>query len=177
MKRILPVIFAAIAALLAFAPASCSRSGPPAPSATTVVLPAAEVASHFHGALTAESAFTPDAVYSQVNSAWLKTFYPTFREEIFRHGVVRWDDRFDCNHFAGYFVALAQTEFYLGAWRSGTPAQSLAIAQFWYITKTGQGHAIVAALTERGEVFIEPQTGEELHLTDDERAACLAVIF
>lgn len=160
----------AVACSMAAVISGCAKSGPPAPSATAVLLTSVDVAHQIDGA------FAPDAIYAQVNSAWLKDFYPTFRAEIFRQGVVKWDDRFDCNHFAAYYVALAQTKFYLDAWRSGTPAQSLAIAQFWYVSPRG-GHAIVVALTERGPVFIEPQTGEEVHLPPDQRAAALAVIF
>lgn len=164
-------LFTLVLAALLLAVGGCAKNGPPAPSATAVLLTSYDVSSAISGA------FTPDVIYSQVNSAWLKDFYPTFRAEIFRQGVVKWDDRFDCNHFASYYVALAQTQFYLAAWRSGTPAQSLAIGQFWYVRKSGIGHALVVALTERGPVFIEPQTGAEVKLTPEERAACLAVIF
>lgn len=107
------------------------------------------------------SATLGDSSYAQVDSAALPALYEEFRAEIFRKGVTKWDDRFDCNHFAAYFAALAQTKFYLANFHSRTPAQSLAVGTYWYQSAAGP-HAIVVALTERGPVFIEPQTGGEL---------------
>lgn len=101
-----------------------------------------------------------DSSYAEVNSAWLRDYYDQFRAEIFRHGVTKWDERFDCNHFAGYYVALAQTKFYLENFHSRTKANSLAVGSYWYISKQGP-HAVVFALTERGTVWIEPQNGRE----------------
>lgn len=111
-----------------------------------------------------------DTGYAEVNSAWLKGYYDAFRSEIFRQGVTKWDERFDCNHFATYYAALAQTKFYLANFQSRTPAQSLAVGTFWYRSARGN-HAIVMALTERGLLFIEPQTGAELQLAPAERAS------
>lgn len=102
-----------------------------------------------------------DRSYAQVNSAALPALYADFRAEIFRKGVTKWDDRFDCNHFASYYVALAQTKFYLDNFHASTPAQSLAVGTYWYQSPAGP-HAIIVAITERGPVFIEPQTGDEV---------------
>lgn len=121
-------------------------------------------------------AFVGDAVYSQVNSAALAQLYADFREEIFRKGVIKWDERFDCNHFANYYVALAQTKFYLANFQSATPAQSLAVGTFWYRSVRGP-HAIVVALTERGTVFIEPQTGAEIALSKAEGDSAWLKVF
>lgn len=102
-----------------------------------------------------------DRSYAQVDSAALPGLYQEFRDEIFRKGVTKWDERFDCNHFASYYVALAQTKFYLANFHASTPAQSLAVGTYWYQSPAGP-HAIIVAVTERGPVFIEPQTGGEL---------------
>jgi len=41
----------------------------------------------------------------------------------------------------------------------------------------GEAHAIVVALTDVGLVYIEPQTGEVLTLTPQEKASCFRVSF
>ncbi len=146
--------------------AGCSKANQ-SPASTPRVLSLAEVRAALPGAICG------DETFAQVNSAWLRPFYDEFRAEIFDHGVVKWDARFDCNHFAGYYTALAQTKFYLANFHSGTKAQSLAVGVYWYrpAASPTKAHAIVAALTERGLVFIEPQSGAELALTPAERAS------
>lgn len=139
----------------------CSKRTDAAPIAGSRVLTAADVRQ------AVPLAFCGDATYAEVNSAVLPALYDDFRAEVFRRGVTKWDARFDCNHFAGYFVALAQTRFYLANFQSRTPAQTLALGTFWYQSARG-GHAIVVALTERGRVFLEPQTGAEVKLTPAE---------
>src|SRR5574343_24812 len=120
-----------------------------------------------------------DGFYAEVNSAWLKSYYASFRDSLFREGVVKWDEKFDCNHFASFYVALAQLRFFSLNFHSSTAAQSLAVCEFWYKPEwaKGQGHAIVAAVTERGMVYVEPQTGTELQLTPNEIASRYLVKF
>ena len=154
MKRLLPLLLVAILAGF-FA---CSRNPEKLPASTAIVYSNDQVRQQVPFAVCGDTA------YAQVNSVWLKEFYPDFRAELFRQGVVKWDERFDCNHFATYYAALAQTRFYLASWGSSTTAQSLAVGTFWYQAPRG-GHAIIVAITERGRIFIEPQTGEEVKLT------------
>ena len=142
------IILAAV--ILAF---GCSKQE--RPLATAKVLTRWEV-----GALMPSSTLG-DTAYAQVDSAALPALYDEFRAEIFRKGVTKWDERFDCNHFASYYAALAQTKFYLANFHSRTTAQSLAVGTYWYQSPRGP-HAIIVALTERGAVFIEPQTGDEI---------------
>ena len=69
-------------------------------------------------------------------------------------------------------VAVAEANYTAAAFQSWTNAQTLALAEIWYIpdaAKPHAGHAIVAALTERGLVFLEPQTGDEVQLTPAQR--------
>jgi len=122
------------------------------------------------------SAITGDRSYAVVDSAWLKSYYTTFRAELFRLGVTKWDGRFDCNHFASFYTSLAQTKFYADNFQSWTSAQSLAVGTFWYVSARGP-HAIVVAITERGVVFIEPQTGQEITLTPGERQSAFLIVF
>lgn len=113
-----------------------------------------------------------DAVYAEVNSEWLKNFYQTYRAELSRMGVVKWSNRYDCRRFAGFFTELAQSQFFNEAFHSGTPAHTLALGPVWYLRADGKGgHAIIAALTERGIIYLDPQNGQEVQLTKSERAS------
>lgn len=120
--------------------------------------------------------FVGDGPYAVVKADALPSYYATFRDQLFKEGVVRWDERFDCNHFASYYVAKAQTGYYLANFHSTTPAQTLALAEVWYRPGGGpKGHAIVAAHTDRGLLFIEPQTGGTLTLSPVERQSVFLV--
>lgn len=161
----------AVLLALAFAFTGCERREPAASVPPARVIPAAEVSAALG------FAYTGDTGYAQVRSAQLPAIYDNFRSEIFRQGVTKWDERFDCNHFAAYYVALAQTRFYIDNFHAETHAQSLAVGVFWYRPARGGAHAIVCAITERGAVFIEPQTGREITLTPAERASAFLVAF
>lgn len=113
-----------------------------------------------------------DDLYAEVNSEWLKEFYRTYRSELSRMGVVKWSDRYDCRRFAGFFTELAQNRFFNQAFHSGSPANTLALGPVWYLPDDSKtGHAIVVALTERGAVYLDPQSGREVNLTPGERAS------
>lgn len=128
-------------------------------------------------ARTASLAFG-DNSYAEVNSAWLERFHTDFRTELFRQGIVRADERFDCNRYAEFFIGLAQVRFYREAFHSQLPAEALALAPYWYVRGDGRGsHAVVQALTERGRLFIDPQTGAEVYLTPQEHATAFYRFF
>lgn len=132
-------------------------------SSTGRVISRAEMRSQLPGAALGENA------YAEVNSAWLLKWYPTFRDKLFKIGIVKWDERFDCNRFAAFYTDLAQASFASEAFHSRSPAQALALGTFWYQRANGQGaHAIIQAMTERGRIFIDPQSGQEVHLTNGE---------
>jgi hypothetical protein len=118
------------------------------------------------------SGFKGDTAYATVQSTALPALYENFRDVLGKQGLVKWDARFDCNHVAALYVALAQAKFTVAAWQSDTKAQTLALAEVWYVPATSDGksgHAVVAALTERGLLFIEPQNGREIQLNAAER--------
>ena len=124
------------------------------------------------------TAIIGDRCYAEVNSAWLPQWYRTFRAKLFKIGLAHWDDRFDCNRIADFYSNLAQAYFALEMFYSKSPAQALALGPFWYIRGDGKGcHAIVQVLTERGRVFIDPQTGEEMKLSPAERQSGYVQIF
>jgi hypothetical protein len=120
--------------------------------------------------------FVGDGPYAVVKADALASYYSDFRADLFKEGVVKWDERFDCNHFAGYYIAKAQTRYYLANFHSSTPAQTLALADVWYRPGGGtKGHAIVAAHTDQGLLFIEPQTGGRIQLSQVERGTAFLV--
>ena len=119
-----------------------------------------------------------DTHYAQVRHAWLADFYTRWRADLFRKGVVKWDARFDCNRFAGHFVSAAQVEYFIANFHSWTAGQALALGEFWYLPDGAPArHAVVIAFTDKGVVFIEPQTGQEMVLTTSERASASAIRF
>ncbi len=120
--------------------------------------------------------YTGDAAYAQVSAAWLKSYYASFRSSLFREGVVKWDERFDCNHFASFYIALAQVRFFTENFQTKTAAQTLALGECWYHSERGP-HAIVMAVADTGIVYIEPQTGAQLVLTGEEIASRFLVKF
>ena len=114
--------------------------------------------------------YVGDTAYAVVRSTALPSLYDNFQTGLSREGLIKWDARFDCNHFAALYVALAQARYAVAAWQSSTPAQSLALAEVWYHRDDGKGHAIVAAITEHGLQFIEPQTGAVITPSESERS-------
>jgi hypothetical protein len=149
-----------------------ARAAAPVAPATGKVLTGAQVRAAVPGAIAGEDR------YAEVNSAWLADWSQVFREKLFKLGIVRWDDRFDCNRFADFYTNLAQAFFSLKMFHSETPAQALALGPVWYVRADGSGsHAVVQALTERGRVFIDPQTGRELELKPVEQKSAYVQIF
>lgn len=119
-----------------------------------------------------------DELYAEVDSAWLRDFYGDFRRELHRLGIVRWNERFDCNRFTDLFIGLAQARFYRESFHSDTPARALAMGPYWYVRDDGRGtHAVVQVLTERGRIFIDPQSGEEVQLTRQENSLAYFQFF
>lgn len=134
------------------------------------------------GAVVASAAlplqgFKGDTAYAVVRSDALPSFYQNFRDVLNKQGLVKWDSRYDCNHFASLYISLAQASYTVAAWHSETKAQTMALAEVWYLPNgpPGGGHAIVAAVTDRGLVFIEPQTGQEIRLTLAQRQSAYLV--
>jgi hypothetical protein len=108
-----------------------------------------------------------DTAYAKVQSSALPVIYENFKAVLNQRGLVKWDSRYDCNHFAALYIAIAQTDYAVAAWHSSTTAQTLALAELWYVPGGigNKGHAIVQAETERGTLYIEPQNGQLLTLT------------
>jgi len=121
----------------------------------------------------------PDESYAEVSSGWLREYYDDYRRTLYGEaGVSRASSDFDCDDFAVFFVALANLRYFKAKFHDAKPAASLALAEYWYRPDgSATGHAVVLALTERGPVFIEPQTGAEITLTESERDSHLLIKF
>ena len=162
--------FALLALAFALAASGCAkRESVRIDTGSTI--PAAMVEPRFSNQRIGGRAFTPDVSYSVVNSAWLAGFWEDWKADLFDKGVTKWEGRFDCNKFAASFCAAAQLEFYRDKFHSWTAGQALAVGEVWYYAAGRGPHAIVAAITERGVVYIEPQTGKELRLTQAEESS------
>lgn len=120
-----------------------------------------------------------DTTYAEVSSTWLASYYDDFRKTLFREGVVRWEETFDCDDFVSFYVSLAAVRFFNATWSSPLKAEALAIGEYWYRPEGGKGagHAIVTALTERGQIYIEPQSGKEVYPTAAEKLSRYLVKF
>lgn len=134
--------------------------------ATGTVLPAAQLP-----VVQRPGDYRGDTHYAVVRSAALPELHAAFADVLAKQGLVKWDARFDCNRFAGLWIGVAQARYAVAAWHSSTPAKALALAEVWYRHPGGGGHAIVQAITERGPVYLEPQTGAEITLTPAQEAA------
>lgn len=121
-----------------------------------------------------------DNTYAEISAAALPAYYDWFRTKLFDLGVVRWDQRQDCDNFADLYADFLNLRFYLAQWeRDPLPsAESVAVARYWYRPNLGtEVHAINALATDRGLVYIEPQTGQFLSLSLPEQSTRLRVIF
>jgi hypothetical protein len=119
-----------------------------------------------------------DTKYAVVKASSIPEMYQLFQKEIFDKGVVKWDDRFDCNHFASYFVSLAQVKYYLDNWNSSTPAQTLAMGVIWYrLDGRVTYHAVVVVYTDAGLKYLEPQTGKLVTLSKTEELSAILRAF
>ncbi len=130
------------------------------PMSTGIVLPA-----------SALQGLKGDTHYGEIRAEWLREFYPKWKAELFKKGVVRWDARYDCNRFAGHLVSEVQIVYFVENFHSYTKGQAAAIGEVWYL-KNGRAdgaHAIVTAYTDRGQIYFEPQTGKELILSELEK--------
>lgn len=155
-------------AIVLFCLAGCARKD--VSLATSERVSGVALSAAFGGAVVGDDS------YAVVSRSALPAFYEAFRAELFSKGVTKWDERYDCNHFASYYVSLAQVRYYLGGFHTFNAPQSLALGVYWY--RDGSiAHALVAALTDAGIVFIEPQTGKEVVLTKRQQAGAFLKYF
>jgi hypothetical protein len=128
----------------------------------------------------AAGSFGNDSTYAEVNSAALPAYYDWFKSKLFDLGVTKWDVRQDCDDFANLYADFLHLRFYLGQWDSGSlpTAQGAAVARVFYRPMGSmQNHAVNAVATERGLLYVEPQTGQILNLSLPEFQSRYSIIF
>lgn len=123
-----------------------------------------------------ERPFFYDSTYGRPKKDWLhSTFYPWFKNWLLDLGIYKWERRHDCDDFARSFCCLAQAAHAL---TQGNDDEAVAVGEFCYVANGIGPHAIVCAVVEGNEVvFLEPQSGQFLTLTEDERKSCFRVSF
>lgn len=164
MSRFLQLLAVAFAVALLLAFAACSRNDTASPAAGTVRAHELPL-----------PGFIGDETYARVRAAAIPALHEDFLAALSRQGMSsRWDRKFDCNRFAALWIGLAHARYAVEQWHSRQAPQALALAEVWYRpdgASPGTGHAIVAAVTESGLLYIEPQTGAIVHLSAAERAS------
>ena len=123
--------------------------------------------------------FIGGADYALPTLAWLQgPFWDYFKGELWDDNLDKWQVRWECRDFARAFATFAQVcNALTPVALAGTDA--LAIGEFWYHIggDPATGHAINVCMTDQGQVFIEPQNGQQVHLTDVEISSCFFVRF
>lgn len=115
-----------------------------------------------------------DENYNIPKLEWvLDGFYPWFQGELGRYGIHAWNKKFDCDDFAALFRILCQVCHL----KSSGKTDGLAVGEIHYESENLGPHAINAILTEKGPIFIEPQTGKPLTLTKNEQVSIYRVRF
>ena len=123
-----------------------------------------------------------DGSYVTPDLLWLQTaFYDYFKRiagQPSMWGLKGYTFKFQCNHFATLFAALAKVSH---AKSPASEGESPAVGEFWYVKDKEGAHAInlVVVNTAHGlaTAFIEPQTGQKLILTPHEVASCFDIRF
>ena len=124
----------------------------------------------------------PDLSYQWVKIESIEKIYAKYREDMFDKGVVRWDSRFDCNKFSISFAAFCQTKYFVETFGKKNHSQSIAIGEIYYrpdISRSDGGnyHAINIMIVNGEFRFFEPQTGEFVYLSQNERNNVIMIKF
>lgn len=107
-----------------------------------------------------------DEFFNLPSYDWVfNAFYPYFQKELRRLKIDGWSNKFDCEDFTKFFKTLAQA---CHKSSKGT-AEGLAVGEISYTKTSGEYHSINIIETEKGLIFLEPQTGESLILTENEK--------
>ncbi len=122
--------------------------------------------------------------YTEVDSTKLAVYYQHFLwafGQLSGQNAPHWDPTLNCTAFAALYADLAKCEYYLRQFQPGVAGLGVepAVGTVWYV-KDGAakaGHAIVEVLTEKGRLFVEPQSGAIVTLSATELASAWQVQF
>lgn len=114
-----------------------------------------------------------DSKYALPTKKWCKSFLGQLCSQLADNTNGGYQaDSFDCDDYA--LVSMGMARLMHGKNRTGS---SLALGYFQYIDRVIGHHAINFALTESGVVFLEPQSGLTLDLTDNEIKSYTRIII
>jgi len=115
-----------------------------------------------------------DSTYARPTSNYLNGKYYTFyRAWLTEHNLNRWKAKWDCDNFAATYYVFAQ----MCHFKSEREEQGIAVGMLFYHQANGGGHVINLVITEKGLTAIEPQTGDEVRLTDGEKSGASLIYF
>ncbi len=126
----------------------------------------------------------PDANYALFSLNYIKgEGYEKFKEWLFKRGILGWRHTFDCDNYAEafrVFLQIIHSKSQKGK-EDNSKKQAVAIGVIWYERDGRGGHAINIVVSKNEDElivkFIEPQTGEELDLTDAEKESIFFLLI
>ncbi len=110
--------------------------------------------------------FVGDSNYNMPTKNWIKLEFSPFFMGILRNLSLPYSFKFDCDDYASLYRVLAQ----ICHKKSAGNGEGIAVAEIMYKPHwaNGMNHAINGAYTDEGWVFIEPQGGQIIKLTQEE---------
>jgi hypothetical protein len=139
-------------------------------------LTAIAIRQHFFNVAPLTLVICYDVDYNLPTTDWLlNKFWPWFQKTRWDGNLSKWSRKNDCDNFARAYVTFCQDAHA----RSFGSAEGLAVGEFCYhgVSHVKGPHAIVAAFTEEGLIFIEPQNGQRIALSPGEITSCFHAAF
>lgn len=121
-----------------------------------------------------------DTTHMSPNKSWVSgKLYSHYDFWLIENGLNRWKKHWDCDNFAFAFYTFAQICHSRQMDKNGktSSAQGLSIGVMFYRIRGESGHAINIIYTEDKLWGFEPQTGEFLNLTEEEKDSCWFIVF
>lgn len=101
------------------------------------------------------------ATYETVDYDWLvNNYYDYFSKMLFDANITKWDKRANCVVFCQKYIVEANLLYYRANFHSNKETSRLSIGMVWYLPNVNnitEAHAIIAAFTNRGWIYIDPQ--------------------
>jgi len=129
-----------------------------------------EEITHKHLRIDYRKIYASDANYSIPTKNWVvRNFKKYFKNKMHSDktlGMI-WKDKHDCDNFATAYRMYMQS---LHSIQEGESGQSIAVAEIWFMQDNGGAHAINMVIVDNYEpLFIEPQTGNQIRLSNQEK--------
>jgi hypothetical protein len=120
--------------------------------------------------------FIADATFSVPTERWVtRNFKKYFKKVMNVHHTYVWTKAHDCDNFATAYRMYMQ---FLHSEQSNHDSESIAVCEMHYKIDNAGYHAINAVIVDNYRViFIEPQTGNKVNLSNQEKRSCYFVRF